>query len=68
MYDNMHFYMILKSLSEEGKQILSLYEYHAVKFLKLYEEEVCELNKKHKLGLQNPALEVVESWIANAAK
>jgi len=31
-------------------------------------QEVCELNKKHKLGLQNPAIEVVESWIANAAK
>lgn len=40
MYDNMHFYMILKSLNEEGKPMLSLYEYHAVKFLKLHEEEI----------------------------
>ena len=31
-------------------------------------QEVCELNKKHKLGLQNPAAETVEAWIANAAK
>ncbi|WP_085535674.1 lysine--tRNA ligase [Massilibacteroides vaginae] len=31
-------------------------------------QEVCELNKKHKLGLQNPAIETVEAWIANAAK
>ncbi|MDD4516822.1 lysine--tRNA ligase [Massilibacteroides sp.] len=31
-------------------------------------QEVCELNKKHKLGLQNPAIEIVEAWIANAAK
>ncbi len=31
-------------------------------------QEVCELNKKHKLGLQNPAMEEVEAWIANAAK
>lgn len=31
-------------------------------------QEVCELNKKYKLGLQNPAIETVETWIANAAK
>jgi len=31
-------------------------------------QEVCELNKKHKLGLQNPTAETVEIWIANAAK
>lgn len=31
-------------------------------------QEFCELNKKHKLGLQNPAIETVETWIVNAAK
>ncbi|MCC8143856.1 MAG: lysine--tRNA ligase [Tannerellaceae bacterium] len=31
-------------------------------------QELCELNKKHKLELQNPATETVENWIANAAK
>ena len=31
-------------------------------------QELCELNKKYKLELQNPAAEVVEAWIANAAK
>lgn len=31
-------------------------------------QEVCELNKKYKLGLQNPAIETVEDWIANASK
>ncbi|WP_459187515.1 lysine--tRNA ligase [Parabacteroides sp. APC149_11_2_Y6] len=31
-------------------------------------QELCEMNKKYKLELQNPAAEVVEAWIANAAK
>lgn len=31
-------------------------------------QELCELNKKYKLELQNPTVEAVESWIANAAK
>lgn len=31
-------------------------------------QELCELNKKHKLGLQNPAAEMVEQWIANAGQ
>ncbi len=31
-------------------------------------QELCELNKKYKLELQNPAAEEVEIWIANAAK
>ncbi len=31
-------------------------------------QELCELNKKHKLGLQNPSAEVVEEWINNASK
>lgn len=31
-------------------------------------QEVCELNKKYKLGLQNPAAEEVEAWIENAGK
>ncbi|MGM9760095.1 MAG: DUF4332 domain-containing protein, partial [Parabacteroides sp.] len=29
-------------------------------------QELCELNKKYKLELQNPAAEVVAGWIANA--
>ena len=31
-------------------------------------QELCELNKKYKLELQNPAIEEIEGWIANAAK
>lgn len=31
-------------------------------------QELCELNKKYKLELQNPAAEEVAIWIANAAK
>lgn len=31
-------------------------------------QELCELNKKYKLELQNPAAEEVEAWIANADK
>lgn len=31
-------------------------------------QELCELNKKYKLELENPAAQAVESWIANAAK
>lgn len=31
-------------------------------------QELCEMNKKYKLELQNPAAEQVEAWIANAAK
>jgi len=28
-------------------------------------QKLCELNKKHKLGLQNPSLDEVKSWIEN---
>lgn len=31
-------------------------------------QELCELNKKYKLELENPAAQAVEAWIANAAK
>lgn len=31
-------------------------------------QELCELNKKYKLGLENPAVNQIESWIANASK
>ena len=31
-------------------------------------QEMCELNKKYKLGLENPSAEEVESWISNANK
>lgn len=31
-------------------------------------QELCELNKKYKLELENPAAQQVETWIANAAK
>lgn len=31
-------------------------------------QELCEMNKKYKLELQNPTAETVEAWIANAAK
>ncbi|MEG2068015.1 MAG: lysine--tRNA ligase [Tannerellaceae bacterium] len=31
-------------------------------------QELCEMNKKYKLELQNPAAEEVEGWIANADK
>ncbi len=31
-------------------------------------QEMCELNKKHKLELENPTAEAVESWITNAGK
>lgn len=31
-------------------------------------QELCELNKKYKLELENPALQQIETWIANAAK
>ena len=31
-------------------------------------QELCELNKKYKLGLENPAVNQIESWIANVAK
>lgn len=31
-------------------------------------QELCELNKKYKLDLQNPAAEEVEAWITNADK
>lgn len=33
-----------------------------------FRQELCELNKKYKLDLQNPAAEDVEAWIANADK
>lgn len=31
-------------------------------------QDLCELNKKHKLGLENPAIETVEAWVTNASK
>ena len=31
-------------------------------------QELCEMNKKYKLGLQNPTAEDVEAWINNAPK
>ncbi|WP_102406137.1 lysine--tRNA ligase [Parabacteroides bouchesdurhonensis] len=31
-------------------------------------QELCEMNKKYKLELQNPSAEQVEAWISNAAK
>jgi len=31
-------------------------------------QELCEMNKKYKLELQNPTAEEVEAWIAGAAK
>jgi len=31
-------------------------------------QELCEMNKKYKLELQNPTAEEVEAWIANVAK
>lgn len=31
-------------------------------------QELCEMNKKYKLGMQNPSAEEVERWIANAIK
>lgn len=31
-------------------------------------QDLCELNKKYKLELQNPAVEEIEAWITNAAK
>jgi len=31
-------------------------------------QDLCELNKKHKLELQNPAAETVASWVENAGK
>ncbi|MDR0429852.1 MAG: lysine--tRNA ligase [Tannerellaceae bacterium] len=31
-------------------------------------QELCELNKKHKMNLQNPTAETVEAWIANVSK
>ena len=31
-------------------------------------QELCEMNKKYKLELQNPTAEQVEAWIANVAK
>ncbi len=42
MYDNMHFYMMLKSVSEEGKTILTVYDYQGIKFVKLHEEFISE--------------------------
>ena len=31
-------------------------------------QELCEMNKKYKLELQNPTAEEVEAWISGAAK
>jgi lysyl-tRNA synthetase class 2 len=31
-------------------------------------QEICELNKKYKLGLQNPSIEEVEGWISRVSK
>ncbi len=31
-------------------------------------QELCELNKKYKLELQNPSVQEIETWIANAGK
>lgn len=31
-------------------------------------QELCELNKKYKLALQNPSIEEIEEWIASVAK
>ena len=31
-------------------------------------QELCELNKKYKLGLENPSAKQIAEWIANAAK
>ncbi len=33
-----------------------------------FRQELCEMNKKSKLGLQNPSAEMVETWISNASK
>jgi xylan 1,4-beta-xylosidase len=40
MYDNAHFYMILKSAAEDGGALLTVYDYQAVKLLKLHEETI----------------------------
>ena len=31
-------------------------------------QELCEMNKKYKLELQNPTAEEIEAWIAGATK
>lgn len=31
-------------------------------------QELCELNKKYKLELQNPTIQEIEAWIANVGE
>lgn len=40
MYDNMHFYLLLKSLNDDNQLTLSLYEYHGQKFNCLAEQYI----------------------------
>lgn len=45
-------------------QTKSLQEVNPNKF----HQEICGLNKKHKMGLNNPTPEEVKSWVANASE
>ncbi|HXL00989.1 MAG TPA: DUF4332 domain-containing protein, partial [Dysgonamonadaceae bacterium] len=60
-------------ISEEWVPVLQKAGYNEVKSLenvnpnKLH-QELCGLNKKFKLGLNNPTLEMVKTWVANAGE
>ena len=60
-------------ISEEWVPVLQKAGYNEVKSLKdvnpnKLHQELCGLNKKFKLGLNNPTLEMVKIWVANAEK
>ncbi len=60
-------------ISEEWVPVLQKAGYNEVKSLKnvnpnKLHQELCGLNKKFKLGLNNPTLEMVKTWVANAGE
>lgn len=60
-------------ISEEWIPALQKAGYLTVEMLKdananKLRQELCELNKKYKLELQNPTVQEIEAWIANVGE
>ena len=70
--DNADKYVAL-GISEEWVPVLQKAGYLTVDTLKdananKLRQDLCELNKKHKLELQNPTIQEIEAWIANVGE
>ena len=70
--DNADKYVAL-GISEEWVPALQKAGYLTVEMLKnananKLRQELCELNKKYKLELQNPTIQEIEAWIANVGE